>query len=78
MSAYTKEQVGNLVDGRLDWDTTVRMLSMPKDHERFSQYSKCSGESLVARQDSLAAWTAPAYRAGREKQTLARQMRLRP
>ena len=38
MSAYTKEQVGNLVDGRLDWDTTVRMLSMPKDHERFSQY----------------------------------------
>jgi len=38
MSAYTKEQVSNLVDGRLDWDTTVRMLSMPKDHERFSQY----------------------------------------
>ncbi len=38
MSAYTKEQVSNLVDGRLDWDTTVRMLSMPKDQERFSQY----------------------------------------
>ncbi|MGF6917890.1 acetone carboxylase subunit gamma [Paraburkholderia sp. 40] len=38
MSTYTKEQVSNLVDGRLDWDTTVRMLSMPKDHERFSQY----------------------------------------
>ena len=38
MSSYTKEQVSNLVDGRLDWDTTVRMLSMPKDHERFSQY----------------------------------------
>lgn len=38
MSTYTQEQVKNLVQGRLDWDTTFRMLSMPKDRERFEQY----------------------------------------
>ncbi|MEE4463702.1 acetone carboxylase subunit gamma, partial [Azotobacter chroococcum] len=38
MSTYTKEQVKNLVDGRLDWDTTTRMLTMPKDRERFELY----------------------------------------
>ncbi|RQR29642.1 MULTISPECIES: acetone carboxylase subunit gamma [unclassified Burkholderia] len=38
MSTYTKEQVRNLVDGTLDWDTTLRMLSMPKDGERFEMY----------------------------------------
>lgn len=38
MSTYTPEQVKNLVDGKLDWDTTLRMLSMPKDPERFSLY----------------------------------------
>ncbi|MER2528003.1 MAG: acetone carboxylase subunit gamma [Candidatus Competibacter denitrificans] len=38
MAAYTKEQVEHLVDGTLDWDTTLRMLSMPKDKERFSLY----------------------------------------
>jgi acetone carboxylase gamma subunit len=38
MSAYTKEQVNYLVEGKLDWDTTMRMLSMPKDHERFQLY----------------------------------------
>lgn len=38
MSSYTKEQVKNLVDGKLDWDTTMRMLSMPKDQERFRMY----------------------------------------
>lgn len=38
MSTYTREQIGNLVDGKLDWDTTLRMLSMPKDAERFQMY----------------------------------------
>lgn len=38
MSAYTKEQIKKLTEGRLDWDTTLRMLSMPKDNERFSMY----------------------------------------
>ena len=38
MSVYTKEQVANLVDGKLDWDTTLRMLTMPKDAERFRLY----------------------------------------
>lgn len=38
MSTYTQEQVSKLVDGKLDWDTTVRMLSMPKDAERFQMY----------------------------------------
>ncbi|NTV10475.1 MAG: acetone carboxylase subunit gamma [Zoogloea sp.] len=38
MSTYTKEQVRNLVDGKLDWDTTMRMLSMPKDQGRFAMY----------------------------------------
>jgi acetone carboxylase, gamma subunit len=38
MSTYTPEQVKNLVDGKLDWDTTLRMLSMPKDAARFTMY----------------------------------------
>ena len=38
MTTYTQEQVDHLVDGRLDWDTTIRMLSMPKDGERFEMY----------------------------------------
>ncbi|MGH8832594.1 MAG: acetone carboxylase subunit gamma [Polaromonas sp.] len=38
MSTYTKDQVRNLVDGKLDWDTTLRMLSMPKDATRFEMY----------------------------------------
>ena len=38
MSTYTNEQVARLVDGSLDWETTFRMLSMPKDGSRFEQY----------------------------------------
>lgn len=38
MSTYTREQVANLVEGKLDWDTTTRMLTMPKDEERFELY----------------------------------------
>ena len=38
MSVYTQEQVNYLVEGKLDWDTTMRMLSMPKDHDRFRMY----------------------------------------
>lgn len=35
---YTRDQIHHLVEGTLDWDTTLRMLSMPKDKERFSMY----------------------------------------
>lgn len=38
MTTYTKEQVGKLVEGKLDWDTTMRMLAMPKDKTRFELY----------------------------------------
>ncbi|OZI57054.1 acetone carboxylase subunit gamma [Bordetella genomosp. 1] len=38
MASYTQEQIDHLVDGRLDWDTTLRMLSMPKDGARFEMY----------------------------------------
>lgn len=38
MSVFTREQVNNLVDGKLDWDTTLRMLQTPKDKERFELY----------------------------------------
>ncbi len=40
MSQYTDEQVEKLVEGKLDWKTTRRMLSMPKDQSRFAQYVK--------------------------------------
>lgn len=38
MSSYTNEQVSHLIEGTLDWETMFRMLSMPKDHDRFAQY----------------------------------------
>jgi acetone carboxylase gamma subunit len=38
MSSYTNEQVKYLVEGKLDWDTTMRMLTMPKDQGRFAKY----------------------------------------
>ncbi len=38
MSVYTQEQVNYLVEGKLDWDTTMHMLSMPKDQDRFRMY----------------------------------------
>lgn len=38
MSSFTKKQVSDLVKGSLDWDTLHRMLSMPKDKERYANY----------------------------------------
>jgi acetone carboxylase gamma subunit len=38
MSTYTREQVSNLVEGKLDRDATLRMLAMPKDAQRFGSY----------------------------------------
>jgi len=38
MSKYTKEQIARLIDGTLDWETIHRMLSSPKDPERFVTY----------------------------------------
>lgn len=38
MSIYTQDQIDKLVEGKLDWDTTLRMLTMPKDAERFQMY----------------------------------------
>lgn len=40
MSTYTQEQINHMVNGKLDWDTTLRMLSMPKDADRFEKYLK--------------------------------------
>ncbi|MFA7557074.1 MAG: acetone carboxylase subunit gamma [Hydrogenophaga sp.] len=38
MSTYTQDQIDKLTEGKLDWDTTLRMLTMPKDAERFQMY----------------------------------------
>ncbi len=36
--AYSTDQLEHLVDGTLDWQTVHRMLSEPKDAERFALY----------------------------------------
>lgn len=36
--AYTRKQIADLIDGKLDWNTLHQMLSTPKDPERFDQY----------------------------------------
>ena len=46
MSTYTNEQVAHLVEGSLDWETTFRMLSMPKDEARFEQYLAALAKAL--------------------------------
>ncbi|MDD2704416.1 MAG: acetone carboxylase subunit gamma [Acidocella sp.] len=46
MSKYTKKQVSELVDCRADWDTVHRMLSMPKDPERFQMYVEVLQEKV--------------------------------
>ena len=46
MTSYTREQVQSLVDGKLDWDTTLRMLSMPKDPDRFEKYIEALQKKL--------------------------------
>ena len=38
MSDDTLAQVQSLIEGKLDWDTTLRMLSSPKDPGRFALY----------------------------------------
>jgi len=38
MSVYTKKEISDLVDGRLPFGTAHRMLSMPKDPDRFEKY----------------------------------------
>lgn len=47
MSAYSKHQISSLVDGKLDWETTLRMLSMPKDQERFALYLQILQERMT-------------------------------
>lgn len=47
MSTYTQEQVNNMVAGTLDWDTTFRMLSMPKDADRFAMYLQTMQASVT-------------------------------
>jgi acetone carboxylase, gamma subunit len=46
MTTYTQEQINNLVDGNLDWETTLRMLSMPKDPDRFIKYVSALQQKL--------------------------------
>lgn len=46
MSKYTKEEIKHLVEGSLDWNTTFKMLSMPKDKERFELYLEILQEKV--------------------------------
>ncbi|MQM38754.1 Acetone carboxylase gamma subunit [wastewater metagenome] len=46
MSSYTKKDVQELVDGTLGWETTHRMLSMPKDAQRFVLYREVLQEKV--------------------------------
>ncbi len=46
MTSYTKKEIGDLVDGRLPFNTVHRMLSMPKDVERFDLYLKVLQERV--------------------------------
>lgn len=46
MSTYTPDQISKMIDGKLDWETTLRMLSMPKDKERFEMYLKALQEKV--------------------------------
>lgn len=46
MSKYTKEEIKYLVEGNLDWETTFRMLSMPKDSNRFQMYLEVLQEKV--------------------------------
>ncbi len=46
MSKYTKKQVAELVEGRANWETVHRMLSMPKDAERFEMYIEVLQEKV--------------------------------
>lgn len=36
--AYDRKKIEELIDGTIDWDTLHRMLSTPKDPERFQMY----------------------------------------
>ena len=49
MSAYSKELIGELVDGKLPWASLKEMMSRYKDPERFDHY-------LAALQERVA-WT---------------------
>lgn len=46
MSQYTKRQINELIEGTLEWNTVHRMLSMPKDRERFSLYLEVLQEKV--------------------------------
>lgn len=46
MSVYTKDQIKHLVDGKLDWGTIMKMLSMPKDDDRFKHYLQVLQEKV--------------------------------
>ncbi len=46
MATYTKKQVTDLVHGELDWDSLHRMLSMPKDKERYGQFIEVLQEQV--------------------------------
>jgi acetone carboxylase, gamma subunit len=50
--SYTQDQINHMVDGKLDWDTTLRMLSMPKDADRFQKYVKAL-QAKVSFQDQI-------------------------
>lgn len=47
MAMFTKKQVKDLVSGDLVWDTLHKMLSMPKDIERYSDYISVLQEQVA-------------------------------
>lgn len=46
MSTYTKQEVKQLVDGTLAWDTVHQMISMPKDADRYKLYMEVIQEKM--------------------------------
>jgi hypothetical protein len=76
--SYTNEQVAHLVEGSLDWETTFRMLSMPKDNSRFEQYVEALQAKVTSRTASCCRWPAHVHRAVGQDQAVGHQVRLRP
>ncbi len=44
--AYTKEIIGNLIDGKLDWEMTKSIISGYKDEDRFERYLEVLSERV--------------------------------
>jgi acetone carboxylase gamma subunit len=47
MAGYTKEFLRDLIDGKLDLNTVKRVMSEPKDIDRFDKYIEISQEKIT-------------------------------